>query len=136
MGFLTGKKLLITGVLSNRSIAYGIAKGAHEIDVHLAGTGHYRRAIADGGSYDIPYPTLLARGVANLFVVGRCMSATRIAHSSARVMGTGISLGQAAGTAAAMANSDHAWDGDLRSINVDTLRDILRSQGAVLEGTH
>ena len=26
MGFLEGKKLLITGVLSNRSIAYGIAK--------------------------------------------------------------------------------------------------------------
>jgi enoyl-[acyl-carrier protein] reductase I len=28
MGFLTGKKLLITGVLSNRSIAYGIARPA------------------------------------------------------------------------------------------------------------
>ena len=26
MGFLSGKKLLITGVISNRSIAYGIAK--------------------------------------------------------------------------------------------------------------
>ena len=26
MGFLQGKKILITGVLSNRSIAYGIAK--------------------------------------------------------------------------------------------------------------
>ena len=26
MGFLNGKKLLITGVISNRSIAYGIAK--------------------------------------------------------------------------------------------------------------
>ena len=30
MGILTGKKLLITGVLSNRSIAYGIAKACHE----------------------------------------------------------------------------------------------------------
>lgn len=29
MGFLSGKKLLITGVLSNRSIAYGIAKACH-----------------------------------------------------------------------------------------------------------
>ena len=28
-GFLAGKKLLITGVLSNRSIAYGIAKACH-----------------------------------------------------------------------------------------------------------
>ena len=29
-GFLSGKKLLITGVLSNRSIAYGIAKACHD----------------------------------------------------------------------------------------------------------
>src|SRR3954466_5129103 len=29
MGFLAGKKLLITGVLSNRSIAYGIARACH-----------------------------------------------------------------------------------------------------------
>ncbi|MDF2463173.1 MAG: short-chain dehydrogenase/reductase [Ramlibacter sp.] len=36
MGFLTGKKLLITGVLSNRSIAYGIAKACHDQGAELA----------------------------------------------------------------------------------------------------
>ena len=36
MGFLVGKKLLITGVLSNRSIAYGIAKACHEQGAELA----------------------------------------------------------------------------------------------------
>ncbi|MFC7461012.1 enoyl-ACP reductase FabI [Hydrogenophaga defluvii] len=36
MGFLTGKKLLITGVLSNRSIAYGIARACHEQGAELA----------------------------------------------------------------------------------------------------
>src|SRR5450830_1011043 len=36
MGFLKGKKLLITGVLSNRSIAYGIAKACHEQGAELA----------------------------------------------------------------------------------------------------
>ncbi len=34
--FLTGKKLLITGVLSNRSIAYGIAKACHAQGAELA----------------------------------------------------------------------------------------------------
>jgi enoyl-[acyl-carrier protein] reductase I len=38
MGFLTGKKLLITGVLSNRSIAYGIAKACHREGAELAFT--------------------------------------------------------------------------------------------------
>jgi enoyl-[acyl-carrier protein] reductase I len=36
MGFLTGKKLLITGVLSNRSIAYGIARACHAQGAELA----------------------------------------------------------------------------------------------------
>ncbi len=36
MGFLTGKRLLITGVLSNRSIAYGIAKACHAQGAELA----------------------------------------------------------------------------------------------------
>ncbi len=36
MGFLTGKKFLITGVLSNRSIAYGIAKACHTQGAELA----------------------------------------------------------------------------------------------------
>src|SRR3954447_6536881 len=36
MGFLTGKKLLITGVLSNRSIAYGIAQACRAQGAELA----------------------------------------------------------------------------------------------------
>ena len=36
MGFLTGKKLLITGVLSKRSIAYGIAQACHREGAELA----------------------------------------------------------------------------------------------------
>jgi enoyl-[acyl-carrier protein] reductase I len=35
-GFLSGKKLLITGVLSNRSIAYGIAQACHDQGAELA----------------------------------------------------------------------------------------------------
>ena len=36
MGFLQGKKLLITGIISNRSIAYGIAKACHREGAELA----------------------------------------------------------------------------------------------------
>ncbi len=35
-GFLAGKRLLITGVLSNRSIAYGIARACHNQGAELA----------------------------------------------------------------------------------------------------
>ena len=36
MGFLTGKRLLVTGLLSNRSIAYGIARACHREGAVLA----------------------------------------------------------------------------------------------------
>lgn len=36
MGFLAGKKFLVTGVLSNRSIAYGIARACHREGAELA----------------------------------------------------------------------------------------------------
>ena len=38
MGFLAGKRILITGLLSNRSIAYGIAKAMHRESAELAFT--------------------------------------------------------------------------------------------------
>ena len=38
MGFLAGKKILVTGLLSNRSIAYGIAKAARREGAELAFT--------------------------------------------------------------------------------------------------
>ena len=38
MAFLQGKRILITGVLSNRSIAYGIAQACHREGAELAFT--------------------------------------------------------------------------------------------------
>ena len=38
MGFLNGKRILVTGVLSNRSIAYGIARACHQQGAQLAFT--------------------------------------------------------------------------------------------------
>ena len=55
----------------------------------------------DGQTYDIPPRCLRARGVENLFVAGRCLSASHEALGSARVIGTCLATGEAAGTAAA-----------------------------------
>ncbi|MCK5118482.1 MAG: FAD-dependent oxidoreductase [Candidatus Latescibacteria bacterium] len=53
--------------------------------------------------YGIPYRCLYSKNIANLMFAGRCMSATHMAMSSTRVMGTCAAMGQAIGTAAAMA---------------------------------
>ena len=53
--------------------------------------------------YGIPYRSLYSRNIVNLMFAGRDASCTHAAMSSTRVMGTGCSMGQAVGTAAALA---------------------------------
>ncbi|MGN6561865.1 MAG: FAD-dependent oxidoreductase [Thermomicrobiales bacterium] len=55
------------------------------------------------GLYGIPLRSLYSRTVANLFLAGRDLSATHVAHGSTRVMKTCAAIGQASGTAAALA---------------------------------
>lgn len=52
--------------------------------------------------YNIPLRSLYSRNVANLLMAGRNLSASHVAFTSTRVMGTCAVLGQAAGTAAAL----------------------------------
>ena len=121
-------------VLEARKSEQGVAKGGHEYDIHCVGKGHVRHQLRDGGSYDIPYGCLIPRDLTNVMVAGRCLSAARGAHSSARVMGTCMATGQAAGTAAAIC-ARHRFR-DVRYVDVQLLRSTLREQGAILDGTH
>jgi len=67
--------------------------------------------------YQIPLGCLLVKGVENCFVVGRCLSADRLALSSARTMATGCLMGQAAGVAASL-----ACGSDLRAVDSAAVR--------------
>ena len=87
-----------------------VAYGGWQIDNHLPG-GFWMKS--EGGAhlqkrrltepYAIPYRCLYSRDVENLMFAGRNISATHIAFASARVMGTIGIMGQAVGTAAALA---------------------------------
>jgi len=65
----------------------------------------------------------------NLLVSGRCISATHQGMAGARVMGTCVAIGQAAGTAAALAVRDEVAPG---GVDVDELRRALRGDGALV----
>jgi hypothetical protein len=82
-----------------------ICRGHHPMDVHGGPDGQNTvyKVFPPGASYAIPARCLIARGVDNLLAAGRCISAERNALGSARVTGTAMQLGQAAGTMAAVA---------------------------------
>jgi hypothetical protein len=82
-----------------------------------------------GDWYDIPYRCLLSISVPNLLSSGRCISATHEGMAGARVMGTCIAIGQAAGTAAALAVSSGVALADL---DVAALQHALRQDGQLL----
>ena len=89
-------------VLSGRRFEDAAARGGWPIELwhdgHLGASYEYPE---DGQTYDIPLRSLWARDLDNLFVAGRCMSATHEALGSARVIGTCLATGEAVGRAAA-----------------------------------
>jgi len=86
--------------------------------------------VKDHGAYGIPYRCLLPRDVEGLVIAGRCLSATHEAHSSARVMGTCMAMGEAAGTGASLSIKEGVGP---RDVNRETLLTTLENQGATIK---
>ncbi len=107
-----------------------IALGNYDIDIHNpTGTGTSHRFFGDGEYYTIPYRSLLPKEFNNLLVAGRCLSATHEAQASVRIMPTCCCLGQAAGTAVAVAIKS---DKNAHNVDVKSLQNKLIENGAVL----
>ena len=81
------------------------------------------------GFNELPYRMLTPEGLDNLLVAGRCASMTHDGQSAARVSGACFAMGEAAGTAAALALDGNAMP---RDIAVEKLQQKLKQQGAFI----
>lgn len=86
-------------------------------------------SIGRGRNYHIPYRSLLPRRIDGLLVAGRCYSATPEAQKVSREISPCMVMGQAAGTAAAMAA--HSGKSP-RCLDVREVRELLKSQRVIL----
>ncbi len=84
--------------------------------------------------YGIPYRCLYSRNVENLLFAGRNISATHAAMSSTRVMGTCAILGQAMGTAAALALQAETSPRGVYETQMDQLQQTLLWDDCFLPG--
>ena len=108
-----------------------VVLGAWRIDRHPENTaGYHEQPVVP--PYDISYRTLLPQGVDNLWVAGRCHSATSEALASSRVTANSMGMGQAAGVAAAMASSN---GGNNRNVSIQELQDRLVAADVILDPT-
>jgi hypothetical protein len=117
-------------VLQGRRFDDAVACSAYPIDIHNpSGTGTTTHRLAPGESYDIPYRCMVPVNREQLLVAGRCISTTHEALASTRLTPTVMTLGQAAGTAAALARKGRVNVGD---VDVKALRAQLLSDGVYL----
>ena len=124
-------KLTAEDLLSNRMFDDAVAMSGYPIDIHSPdGESTDHQFLKPGSWYSIPYRSLIAPGVHNLIVAGRCISATHEALAAVRTTPLVMAMGQAAGTAAAMAAA-----GSMRvhDIDIGALRDTLLRDGVFLE---
>jgi hypothetical protein len=90
-------------VLNARTFEDAVARSAYPIDIHNPrGSGTTTHRLPPGSSYEIPYRCLVPKHAEDLLVAGRCISTTHEALASTRLTPTVMTLGQAAGTAAAL----------------------------------
>ena len=89
-------------VLLGRSFEDGLVRAAWPIELwEPSKTGASFEYLEDGASYQIPLRALRPPGLDNIFVAGRCLSASHQAAGSARVIGTCLAVGDAVGRIAA-----------------------------------
>jgi hypothetical protein len=118
-------------VLEARTFPDAIAQCGAPIEDHHPGSDTRWEYVPNSQTYDIPYRCLLPRDIANVLVAGRCLSASHDGHASVRSMGQCMAMGQAAGTAAALASASRS---NPRSLSVELLQSRLGQDGALFGG--
>ncbi|MGN0867582.1 MAG: FAD-dependent oxidoreductase [Oligosphaeraceae bacterium] len=124
--------------LAGRHFEDVVAYGAWLVDEHPpkafyhGGEPNRTQELTPG--YHIPYRCLYSRNVENLLFAGRNISASHLALSSVRVMATCATLGQAVGTAAALANRHHCTPREVGQFHRKELQQTLMLQDQFLPG--
>ncbi|MCW2538973.1 MAG: fumarate reductase/succinate dehydrogenase flavoprotein domain protein [Frankiales bacterium] len=123
--------LSLTDLQSGEHFEDTIALAGYPVDIHdpTGAGGGVDEAYRTANAYCIPYRSLLPIDLDNVLVAGRCISATHEALAAIRVMPPSFAMGEAAGTAAALAVRDRVQP---RELSVTELQKQLVAQGAYL----
>lgn len=117
-------------VLSGRRFEDVIARSGYPIDIHdPEGHGVTAGFIEEGGAYDIPYRSIVPKGLDNCLLAGRCISTTHEAQATTRLTPSCMAIGQAAGTAAALAAKQRST---VRGVDITELQQALLAGQAEL----
>jgi len=140
IGIRESRRIIGDYILNEKDLIEGkmfedrIALCNYPIDVHYqeknkdleAVTGRFEKV----PTYSIPYRCLLPKGLDNLLIAGRCISATQEAMASFRIQPTSMAIGTAAGIASAIASERGISP---RDIDVKEIQIRLRELGQIID---
>jgi len=122
-------ELTTDDVLNPKAFPDTVCKGAHVIDIHKPDSIE-QVVVVLKKEYNIPYRVLVPKDSVNVITAGRCVCADDAAFGSMRVMACCMAMGQAAGTAAAIAvEKGYAFT----EMDTQRLVETLKAQGAVID---
>ncbi|WJR78033.1 FAD-dependent oxidoreductase [Bradyrhizobium sp. NP1] len=126
-----GYRLSGDDVLGCASFEDSIGVNGWPIEAHVAGDVIFKfpPIPQSRGFNELPYRMLVPEKIDNLMVAGRCASMTHEGQSAARVSGACFAMGEAAGSAAALALSGNTRP---RDIAIEKLQGQLKEQGAFI----
>lgn len=101
------------------------------VDIHREGQAAYIQYITHDKTPTIRLSAMISKDLSNLMMAGRCVSSDRETNSSLRVKASCMAMGQAAGTAAAIAVRDRA---DARLVSAEEVKQTLDKNGAIIPG--
>lgn len=107
----------------------GFVEEVRAIDIHYPRGGKYdfltEAQFTKIEQYKIPYRCLYSKDIENLFMAGRCFSATHVGLGSPRVMHTTTQMGVVVGYAAAVCKENNCSPRDVYKYHLDTMRERL-----------
>jgi hypothetical protein len=127
-------------IIAQRHFEDAVAFGGWAIDLHPA-DGVYSNESGciqyhSKGIYEIPYRCYVSKDVSNLFLAGRCISVSHVAHGSSRVMATSALGGQAVGMAAAQCIKRNILPADIiQQGQIKDLQEALNLNGQSIPKT-
>ena len=101
------------------------------VDIHRDDAPAYIKYITHDKTPTVRLSSMISKDFRNLMMAGRCVSSDRETNSALRVKASCMAMGEAAGTAAAMAVKDNI---PVSAVPIYKLRNTLDTNGAIIPG--
>ncbi len=127
-------------VMNHPDFEDGFVEEVREIDIHYPKGGEYDfLSVAEFTKieqYKIPYRCLYSKDIDNLFMAGRCFSATHVGLGSPRVMHTAAQMGVVVGTAASVCTENNCSPREIYNSHLAEMKNRLDKMKIKEEVTH